>query len=312
MTEKSYHEENIWAFDETAVWFDSVGNTTIEKVGSKEVEMFTTGHDKQNITVGLCASSAGKKKLPYVIFRGKSNTAEDKQLKARKDIEVNYSDNGWFNTDLTLHWPRKNFQSFFTANTPNTVLVWDAYKCHITEEVKKVAKKLSVDLVAVPGGTTIKIQAPDVSWNKPFKASIVESFNDWVANGKKSYTPKGNIRAASKTLLCDWVVKACKSLSPDLIRKSFRVCGQVKDCDIDEITCLKEGSSLHDSKSSLGELMKLSPDEIDYEQLKRKEVSKGSVCVENEADVWEENRNEIVIDDLLDILEEDIGIVLQN
>ena len=108
------------------------------------------------------------------------------------------------------------------------------------------------------------------------------------------------------------MVKAWKSLSPDLIRKSFRVCGQVKDVDIDEITCLKEGSSLHDSKSSLCELMKLCPDETDDEQLKRKEGSKGSVCVENEADVWEENRNEIVIDDLLDILEEDIGIVLQN
>ena len=112
MTEKSYHEENIWAFDETAVWFDSVGNTTIQKVGSKEVEMFTTGHDKQNITVGLCASSAGKKKLPYIIFRGKGNTAEDKQLKARKDIEINYSNIGWFNTDLTLHWLRKNFKVF--------------------------------------------------------------------------------------------------------------------------------------------------------------------------------------------------------
>ena len=91
MTKKSYHEENIWTFDETAVWFDRFGNTTIEKVGSKEVEMFATGHDKQNITVGPCASSAGKKKLPYIIFRGKGNTAEDKQLKARKDIEINYN-----------------------------------------------------------------------------------------------------------------------------------------------------------------------------------------------------------------------------
>ena len=91
MTKKSYHEENIWTFDETAVWFDRFGNTTIEKVGSKEVEMFATGHDKQNITVGPCASSAGKKKLPYIIFRGKGNTAEDKQLKARKHIEINYN-----------------------------------------------------------------------------------------------------------------------------------------------------------------------------------------------------------------------------
>ena len=312
ITEKSYLEENIWAFDETAVWFDSVGNTTIEKTGSKEVEMFTTGHDKQNITVRLCVSSAGEKKLPYIVFRGKGNTAEDKQLKARRDIEVNYSDNGWFNTDLTLHWLRKNFQRFFATNIPETVLVWDAYKCHIAEEVKQAAKKLSVDLVTVPGGTTSKIQAPDVSWNKPFKASIVESFDDWIANGEKSYTPKGNIRAASKTLLSDWVVKAWKSLSPDLIRKSFRVCGQVKDVDIDEISCLKEGTSLHYSKSSLRELMKLSPDEIDYEELKKKEGLTDSVSVENEADIFEENRNEIVIEDLLDIIDEDIGIVLQK
>ena len=140
-------------------------------------------------------------------------------------------------------------------DTPDTALVWNAYKCHIAEEVKQAAKKLSVDLVTIPGGTTSKIQAPDFSWNKLFKSSIVESFDDWVANGEKSYTPKGNIRAASKTLLCDRVVKAWKSLSPDLIRKSFRVCGQVKDVDIDELTCLKEGTHLNDSKSSLRELM---------------------------------------------------------
>ena len=43
------------------------------------------------------------------------------------------------------------------------------------------------------------------------------------------------------------------------------------------------------NKSSLCEL--LSPDEIDYEQLKRKEGSKGSVCVENEADASKSQRN---------------------
>ena len=101
-------------------------------------------------------------------------------------------------------------------------------------------------------------------------------------------------------------------MSPDLIRKSFRVCGQVKDVDIDEISCLKEGTALHYSKSSLRELMKLSPDEIDYEQLKRKEGLTDSVFVENEADILEEKRNEIGIEELLDIIEEEIGFVLQK
>ena len=149
MYEKEYSEENTCAFDETAVWFDTVGNSTIEKIGAHEVGMYTTGHDKQNITVGLCASSAGKKKVPYIIFRGKGNTTEDKQLMARKDIEINYSDNGWFNTDLTVDWLHKNFQIFLKANEQNTILVWDAYKCHIATEVKQAAKKLSVDLVPV-------------------------------------------------------------------------------------------------------------------------------------------------------------------
>ena len=74
------------------------------------------------------------------------------------------------------------------------------------------------------------------------------------------------------------------------------MCGQVKDVDIDEITCLKEGTHLHDSKSSLRELMKLIPDEIDYETLTRKDVFKSSDCAENEADALEEDRNEIVIE----------------
>ena len=76
------------------------------------------------------------------------------------------------------------------------------------------------------------------------------------------------------------MVKAWKSLSPDLIQKSFRVCGQVNDVDIEEIACLKEGRSLCEGKSLLPDLMKLSPDEIDYEKLKRKEESESNVYVE--------------------------------
>ena len=53
---------------------------------------------------------------------------------------------------------------------------------------------------------------------------------------------------------------------------------------------------MHDSKPSLREVMKLIPDEIDYEKLKRKDVFKSSDCVESEADALEEDRNEIVIE----------------
>ena len=64
----------------------------------------------------------------------------------------------------------------------------------------------------------------------------------------------------------------------------------MKDVDIDEIACLKEGCSLCESKSALRDLMMLSPDEIDYEKLKRKEESESNVYVDNvEQDIGEED-----------------------
>ena len=64
----------IIAYDETAVWYDSVGNTTIEKIGKEDVALASTGHDKQNITVGLAYCSDGTKLKPMVVFKGKGYT----------------------------------------------------------------------------------------------------------------------------------------------------------------------------------------------------------------------------------------------
>ena len=101
----------IIAYDETAVWYDSVGNTTIEKIGKEDVALASTGHDKQNITVGLAYCSDGTKLKPMVVFKGKGCTQEDKILKSRKDINVVYSDNGWFNADLINDWVNKTLKS---------------------------------------------------------------------------------------------------------------------------------------------------------------------------------------------------------
>ena len=77
---------------------------------------------------------------------------------------------------LTMIWLQRNFYRFFRMPDENTLLVWDSYKCHISDEVKQKAKSLEVDWLIVPGGCTGKIQIPDVSWNKPFKQSICCGF----------------------------------------------------------------------------------------------------------------------------------------
>ena len=61
---------NIIAKDETAVWNDMISNTTIEKHGAHSVNLKTTGHEKSKITVFLAATADGRKKKPFIVFKG--------------------------------------------------------------------------------------------------------------------------------------------------------------------------------------------------------------------------------------------------
>ena len=58
-------------------------------------------------------------------------------------------------------------------------------------------------------------QAPDVSWNRPFKAKLVKLYGEWIEHGKKTYTKFGNVRAASKSQLADMIVESWKVISEE-------------------------------------------------------------------------------------------------
>ena len=71
-------------------------------------------------------------------------------------------------------------------------------KCHITDSIKKELAQAKIDPVIVPGGCTEYIQAPDVAWNKPFKAKVTEKYDAWMADGAHSFTAAGNMRGPSR------------------------------------------------------------------------------------------------------------------
>ena len=52
-------------------------------------------------------------------------------------------------------------------------------------------------------------------------SQTIESYGSTAVNR----TPAGNSRQPSKLLVCQWVVEAWKTISKELIQKSFRVCG---------------------------------------------------------------------------------------
>ena len=132
-------------------------------------------------------------------------------------------------TTCTLDWLNKCWGTFSFGRR---LLVWDAFSAHKTSKVKSALRKMQMDVAMIPGGCTSVLQAPDISWNKPFKAAFASLYEEWVETTgcrDSNRTEAGNSRPPSKSLLCQWVVKAWNTIGKDLILKSFLVSGLTSD-----------------------------------------------------------------------------------
>ena len=245
---KNYSLSFIGNMDETPLWLDMPGGTTITRQGERSVPLRTTGHKKSRFTVVLSAMADGRKLKPYVVFKGVRTIPELNT----PGVVVALSKNGWMNEELTMDWVKRVWGSL---NFGHRLLVWDAYKCHITADVRSyVDKQTNTDVSVIPGGLTSHLQPADVSWNKPFKTAYKEKYSQWMATGPKTYTAAGNVRAPSKALCLQWVKECWEALPAKIIQKSFRVCGISVNTDgteDEEIHCLKEGGVAADARESI-------------------------------------------------------------
>ena len=125
------------------------------------------------------------------------------------------------NEELTLKLIQ---QVLGTLSFGRRLLSWDSFEYHILDSVKTGLKNLNVDQVTVLGGCTKYIQAPDVSWNEPFKSRCTEEYDNWFRNGKHQYTEAGNMRPPPRREVLKWILLAWDSLPYEVIVKSFKSC----------------------------------------------------------------------------------------
>ena len=161
----SFDDPDIIAMDETAVWNDMVSNTTVEKTGSKEVNMKSNGHDKVHVSVCLTGKADRTRLKPFIVFKGAKRESKALHNEFNRKCSVASSANGWMNEDLTLRWCNEILSQF---SFRERLLAWDSYEAHLTDDVKKSLTKSIIEGVIIPGGCTKYIQAPDVVRNKPF------------------------------------------------------------------------------------------------------------------------------------------------
>ena len=213
---KQYAMANVIAMDETSIWLDMPSATTVNETGASSVTIRSTGHEKDRVTVCLAAKVNGHKLKPFIVFKGRKRDVDrmngDRQLSGKCVICT--SANGWMNESLTEEWIQYVVGRLSFAPR---LLVWDTYKCHMTNGVKEALHQATVYAAFVPGWCTKYIQAPDVSWNKPFKNLCQIAYEDWMAENEHEITPAGRIKAPSRHSCVERILAAWESLPSDII-----------------------------------------------------------------------------------------------
>ena len=94
---------NCKRMEEKLVWNDMVSNTTVEKTGSKEVPMKSTGHDKVHVSICLTGKVDGTRLKPFILFKG----AKQESIifiyihnEFSRKCSVSSSTNKWMNEEL--------------------------------------------------------------------------------------------------------------------------------------------------------------------------------------------------------------------
>ena len=213
----------IGNMDETPVYFDMVGNLTIENRGVKSVQVRTTGNEKNRFTCVLTVLADGTKLPPIVIFKGKQMP---KNLPS--GIIVMMHPKGWMDEFGMKTWFNKVWKKRPGGNEINkrkSFLVMDSFEGHKTDAIKNIARSENTDLAIIPGGLTSIVQPLDVCLNKPFKDKLREKWNIWMSSGQFSYTKGGNLKKPGYDIICKWILEVWTAIPREMIVKSFKKCG---------------------------------------------------------------------------------------
>ena len=90
--------------DETAVWSDMVGNTTINSTGAKEVALKSTGNEKVRVSICLTTKADGMKMNPSIVFKGAKQESAVLNDCFKGRCVVTSSSNSWMNEELVLSY----------------------------------------------------------------------------------------------------------------------------------------------------------------------------------------------------------------
>jgi len=139
-----------------------------------------------------------------------------------------------------------------TRNHEQSLLVWDSFRAHLTDDVKAALKQRKIDVAVIPGGLTPVLQPLDKCLNKSFKDSIRRRYLAWMISGPFEDTPSGKKKAPTRNLVLRWVNEAWREIPAEMVKKSFKTCGisNALDGTEDDELYSEEGQEIDDDEDN--------------------------------------------------------------
>jgi hypothetical protein len=234
----------IFNVDETPVFLDAPSNRTIDRIGAKTIEIGTTKHEKDRVSVVICISMDGAvldaliihKCYEKTVFKKKNNifpaqVTHSDGVTAR--MWVGYSAKAYMNRCIMLKWLDQIFMAYVNtidarhsqlssgavSGRRRSVLLMDNMGAHDTEEVEADLKQRDIHAVLLPPNTTPILQPLDQAFNRTFKVHYEEEWAAWYHSTAGAHlTRHGNKKKASEEDVNRWVMAALRRVTPQLVR----------------------------------------------------------------------------------------------
>ena len=148
-----YPLSRIYNMDETPMRFQLPSTRSLEFTGSRTVPVKTCGAEKRSFTVTLAVAVDGTKLPPKVIFKG---VRSPRDLVVPESLRVSFHKKGWMDEAGVKEWIRQCLP--WTPRNEQSLLVWDSFRAHLTDEEKADLKRQKIDVAVIPGGLTPVLQ----------------------------------------------------------------------------------------------------------------------------------------------------------
>jgi hypothetical protein len=246
--------------DESPIYLDCPSLYTIDEKNADTVEIGTSKHERDRVTVVSAVDAAGGKVHVLVIHR-LNETAQvkrktnqifrqtvkvdkkevvdgcDKVIRTQEDITVwyTYTNKAYMNQTIMQKWLRLIYLPYTNQlkshEMMDAVLIMDGMGSHKSDIIKEEIIKSNLNIKILPPNQTPNLQPLDHSINHLFKLAYGDEWFKWWAEAEsRELTKEGNHRKASVATVNGWVARAMSRITKSQILNSWQHTLMLKPC----------------------------------------------------------------------------------